>query len=67
MFNHPSIHTEIARQLQEDRLARSKSHRTAKAALAGRHEDRGRPLTEPAGLPKPSRTTTARRPQRVNA
>jgi hypothetical protein len=67
MFIHPSIHLEIARQRQQDLLARSERHRTAQAALADTHEDRGRALIEVAVLHEPLRTTTACRPERVNA
>jgi hypothetical protein len=67
MFIHPSIHLEIARQRQQDLLARSERHRTAQAALADANEDRGRALIEVAALHEPLRTTTACRPERVNA
>jgi hypothetical protein len=67
MFIHPSIHLEIARQRQQDLMARSERHRTAGAAPADRHEDRSGALTEFAPLQEPLRTTTACRPERVNA
>ena len=67
MFIHPSIRLEIVRQRQEDFLARGERDRTAKAAHAGRHEDRGRQPTEPVALREPNPTTIACRPQRLNA
>lgn len=66
MYLQPSIHLEIARENQDFR-AKSTRNGNANAALAGRHEDRGRLLTEPPALHEPSPTTTACRPQRVNA
>jgi hypothetical protein len=41
MSIQPSIHLEIARQRQQDLLARSERHRLATTALAGRPEARG--------------------------
>lgn len=67
MFIHPSIHLEITCQRQQDLLARSELHRTAKVARTRRHEDRGRRLMEHAAMPEPSPTTTACRPHQANA
>ena len=65
MFIHPSIHLEIARQRHRDLVARSERRRTVKAALAGRHDDRGRVLAL-AAPHEPAPTTSASRLQRVN-
>jgi hypothetical protein len=67
MFIHPSIHLEIAHQRQQDLLARSERHRTAKAALTGRHEARGRHPIKPVALREPAPATTVCQPQRANA
>jgi hypothetical protein len=67
MFIHPSIHLEIARERQRDLLATSERRRTVKAALAGRPDDRDRPLLALAVPQEPSAKTSACRPQRVNA
>jgi hypothetical protein len=67
MFIHPSIRLEIVRQRQQDFLARGERDRTADAAHAGRHEDRGRQPRERVTLRQPKPTTTACRPQGVNA
>jgi hypothetical protein len=67
MSIHPSIHLEIARDRHRDLLARSERRRTVTAALAGRHDDRGRPLLALAVPEESSATTSACRPQRVNA
>jgi hypothetical protein len=66
MLIHPSTHLEIARQRQRDLVARSERRRTVEAALAGRHDDRGRRLLALAAPQEPSPTTTASRLQRVN-
>jgi hypothetical protein len=62
MFIHPSIHLR-----ERDLLARSEHRRTLKAALAGRHDERGRLLLALADPQEPPATTSACRPQRVNA
>ena len=67
MFIRPSIHLEIARERQQDLRPESERHRTARAALAVRHEDRARPLIERAALHEPSPTATACRLHRVNS
>jgi hypothetical protein len=67
MVVHHRIHLAIAREGHRDLLARAERRRIAKAALAGRQEDRGRSLIEAPALHEPSPTTMARRPQRANA
>jgi len=67
MFVHPSIQLEIARQRQQDLLAWGERHRIAKAALAGRQEDRVRRPVEQAARHEPLPPTTAGRPQGAKA
>lgn len=67
MFFYPSVHREIARQRHQDMLAKGERHRIKQAALAGKQENRRRPLIEPPALHEPSPTMTARRPQGAKA
>jgi hypothetical protein len=66
MFIHPSIHLEIVRQRRRDLLVRSERRRTVKAALAGRHDDRGWRLLALVAAQEPAPRTTTCRPQEMN-